>query len=58
MASEVAAHAPLAKELADRGIEVQVVGDAGEVVSIQGAIHSAGRDARDLGAQTSRGAGG
>ena len=48
VASEVGAHAPLAKELADRGIEVQVVGDAGEVGYIQGAIHSAWRVARDL----------
>jgi 2,4-dienoyl-CoA reductase-like NADH-dependent reductase (Old Yellow Enzyme family)/thioredoxin reductase len=48
VASEVGAHAPLAKELADRGIEVQVVGDAGEVGYIQGAIHSAWRIARDL----------
>lgn len=48
VASEVGAQAPLAKELADRGIEVQVVGDAGELGYIQGAIHSAWRVARDL----------
>ena len=48
VASEVGASAPLAKELADRGVPVQVVGDAGEVGYIQGAIHSAWRVARDL----------
>lgn len=48
VASEVAASAPLAKELADRGVPVQVVGDASEVGYIQGAIHSAWRVARDL----------
>lgn len=48
VASEVGARAPLAKELADRGVPVQVVGDAGEVGYIQGAVHSAWRVARDL----------
>lgn len=48
VASEVTPDAPLAKEIADRGIAVQVVGDAGEVGYIQGAIHSAWRVVRDL----------
>jgi 2,4-dienoyl-CoA reductase-like NADH-dependent reductase (Old Yellow Enzyme family) len=48
VASEVGAEAPLAKDLADRGVPVQVVGDAGEVGYIQGAIHSAWKVARDL----------
>lgn len=41
VASEVEPGAPLAKELADRGVAVDVVGDAAEVGYIQGAIHSA-----------------
>lgn len=48
VASEVEAGAPLEKELRDRGIEVEVVGDAGEVGYIQGAIHSAWRVAAAL----------
>ena len=48
VASEVSSGAPLAKELADRGVAVEVVGDAGEVGYIQGAVHSAWRVARDL----------
>ena len=48
VASEVRAEAPLAKQLADRGVAVEVVGDAGEVGYIQGAIHSAWRVAEGL----------
>ncbi|HWJ67168.1 MAG TPA: FAD-dependent oxidoreductase [Nocardioides sp.] len=48
IASEVTSHAPLEKELIDRGIDVKVVGDAGDVGYIQGAIHSAWRVARGL----------
>ncbi|GAB2856439.1 oxidoreductase [Nocardioides pacificus] len=48
VASEVAAGAPLAKDLADRGIAVEIVGDAAEVGYIQGAIHSAWGVARGL----------
>ncbi len=48
VASEVEAAAPLAKQLADRGIPVDVVGDASDVGYIQGAIHSAWRVANTL----------
>ncbi|WP_127784138.1 FAD-dependent oxidoreductase [Rhodococcus sp. X156] len=41
VASNVSAGAPLEAELTARGIEVHVVGDAGSVGYIQGAIHSA-----------------
>lgn len=48
VASEVRSGAPLAKELADRGIAVEIVGDAAEVGYIQGAVHSAWKVAREL----------
>jgi NADPH-dependent 2,4-dienoyl-CoA reductase/sulfur reductase-like enzyme len=48
VASDVRSGAPLAEGLQDRGISVEVVGDAGEVGYIQGAVHSAWRVARDL----------
>lgn len=48
VASYVEAGAPLADDLRARGLDVHVVGDAGEVDYIQGAIHSAWRVARDL----------
>ena len=48
VASEVSSGAPLAKELADRGVAVEVVGDADEVGYIQGAVHSAWQVARHL----------
>ncbi|MDF1604096.1 FAD-dependent oxidoreductase [Nocardioides sp. YIM 152315] len=48
VASEVASGAPLADELTERGVAVEVVGDAAEVGYIQGAIHSAWRVARTL----------
>lgn len=41
VASGVSAAAPLADELARRGVEVRVVGDAGAVDYIEGAMHSA-----------------
>lgn len=48
VASEVTSGAPLAAELADRGLQVEVVGDATEVGYIQGAIHTAWQVARAL----------
>jgi 2,4-dienoyl-CoA reductase-like NADH-dependent reductase (Old Yellow Enzyme family) len=48
VAGEVRAGAPLAEVLRDRGIEVHVVGDAGEVGYIEGAIHSAWRVGRAI----------
>jgi 2,4-dienoyl-CoA reductase-like NADH-dependent reductase (Old Yellow Enzyme family) len=48
VASEVRSGAPLAEALTDRGVTVEVVGDAAEVGYIQGAIHSAWRIARDV----------
>lgn len=48
VASEVSSGAPLAEDLANRGVEVEVVGDAAEVGYIQGAVHSAWRIARAL----------
>lgn len=48
VASHVESGAPLAEDLQGRGLEVHVVGDAGEVGYIQGAIHSAWRVARAL----------
>ncbi|MFD7075011.1 FAD-dependent oxidoreductase [Nocardioides sp. NPDC059952] len=48
VASHVESGAPLADDLQARGLEVHVVGDAGEVGYIQGAIHSAWRVARAL----------
>ncbi|WP_244928831.1 FAD-dependent oxidoreductase [Nocardioides sp. W7] len=48
VASEVTSGAPLAEQLADRGVTVEVVGDAAEVGYIQGAVHSAWRVARTL----------
>ena len=48
IATEVVPDASLAKEIVDRGVPVQVVGDAGEIGYIQGAIHSAWRVVRDL----------
>ncbi|WP_220451257.1 FAD-dependent oxidoreductase [Nocardioides dongkuii] len=48
VASEVTSGAPLAQQLADRGIAVEVVGDAAEVGYIQGAVHTAWRVAREL----------
>jgi NADPH-dependent 2,4-dienoyl-CoA reductase/sulfur reductase-like enzyme len=47
VAGEVRPGAPLADALRARGVEVHVVGDAGEVGYIEGAIHSAWRVARD-----------
>jgi 2,4-dienoyl-CoA reductase-like NADH-dependent reductase (Old Yellow Enzyme family) len=48
VAGEVRAGAPLADMLDARGVEVHVVGDAGEVGYIEGAIHSAWRVARAI----------
>ncbi len=48
VASYVEAGAPLADDLRARGLDVHVVGDAGEVGYIQGAVHSAWRVARAL----------
>jgi hypothetical protein len=48
VAGEVHAGAPLADALQARGVEVHVVGDAGEVGYIEGAIHSAWRVAGAL----------
>lgn len=48
VASEVGSGAPLADGLKARGVDVEIVGDAGEVGYIQGAIHSAWRVARAL----------
>ena len=48
VASYVEPGAPLADDLRARGLDVHVVGDAGEVGYIQGAIHSAWRVARSL----------
>lgn len=48
VASEVRAAAPLAGQLRARGLEVVVVGDAGEVGYIEGAVHSAWRAARAI----------
>ena len=47
-AGDVRAGAPLADALRDRGVEVHVVGDAGEVGYIEGAIHSAWRVGRAI----------
>lgn len=48
VAAEVHPGAPLADDLRRRGVEVQVVGDAGEVAYIEGAIRSAWRVGREL----------
>ncbi len=48
VASYVEAGAPLADDLRALGLDVHLVGDAGEVGYIQGAIHSAWRVARTL----------
>jgi 2,4-dienoyl-CoA reductase-like NADH-dependent reductase (Old Yellow Enzyme family) len=48
IADEVRAGAPLADMLQARGVEVHVIGDAGEVGYIEGAIHSAWRVARAI----------
>ncbi|MFD1247422.1 FAD-dependent oxidoreductase [Nocardioides ginsengisoli] len=48
VASYVEAGAPLADDLRARGLDVHVVGDAGDVGYIQGAIHSAWSVARTL----------
>ncbi|NPC98191.1 FAD-dependent oxidoreductase [Nocardioides sp. zg-DK7169] len=48
VASEVSSGAPLAEELTALGIKTEVVGDAGDVGYIQGAIHSAWRVAATL----------
>ncbi|MGH9227253.1 MAG: FAD-dependent oxidoreductase [Acidimicrobiales bacterium] len=48
VAGEVRAGAPLAEALRERGVEVRVVGDAGEVGYIEGAIHSAWRVGRAI----------
>ena len=48
VASYVEAGAPLADDLLARGLDVHVIGDAGEVGYIQGAIHSAWRVACTL----------
>ncbi|WP_235737911.1 FAD-dependent oxidoreductase [Nocardioides alcanivorans] len=45
-AADTHAGAPLAEELAAAGVSVEVVGDAGEVNYIEGAIHSAWKFAR------------
>jgi 2,4-dienoyl-CoA reductase-like NADH-dependent reductase (Old Yellow Enzyme family) len=47
-AGDVRAGAPLADALRDQGVEVHVVGDAGEVGYIEGAIHSAWRVGRAI----------
>lgn len=48
VATDVRAQAPLAVALRGRGVDVHVVGDAGEVGYIEGAVHSAWRVAADL----------
>lgn len=48
VASHVMPGTPLADDLRSLGLDVHVVGDAGEVGYIQGAIHSAWRVARQL----------
>ncbi|HET8993761.1 MAG TPA: NAD(P)/FAD-dependent oxidoreductase [Rhodococcus sp. (in: high G+C Gram-positive bacteria)] len=48
VASGVSAAAPLADQLADSGLDVRVVGDAGSVDYIEGAIHSAWKVAAEL----------
>ncbi|WP_016933638.1 oxidoreductase [Rhodococcus sp. R1101] len=48
VASGVSAAAPLAEELAGSGIDVRVVGDAGRVDYIEGAVHSAWKVATEL----------
>jgi|Tabmets5t2r1_1033131.scaffolds.fasta_scaffold06899_2 nucleoside-diphosphate-sugar epimerase len=48
IADAVRAGAPLADMLQARGVEVHVIGDAGEVGYIEGAIHSAWRVARAI----------
>jgi NADPH-dependent 2,4-dienoyl-CoA reductase/sulfur reductase-like enzyme len=48
IAGDVHPGAPLADQLRAHGIEVHVVGDAGEVGYIEGAVHSAWRVARSL----------
>ncbi len=48
VASGVSAAAPLADELARAGVDVRVVGDAGEVDYIEGAMHSAWKVATEI----------
>ncbi|WP_068165287.1 FAD-dependent oxidoreductase [Rhodococcus phenolicus] len=48
VASGVSAAAPLADRLADSGLDVRIVGDAGEVDYIEGAVHTAWKVATDL----------
>ncbi|MGN0122872.1 MAG: FAD-dependent oxidoreductase, partial [Rhodococcus sp. (in: high G+C Gram-positive bacteria)] len=48
VASGVSAAAPLAEELAGSGVDVRVVGDAGRVDYIEGAVHSAWKVATEL----------
>ncbi len=48
VASEVRADSSFAEELTARGLRVEVVGDAAEVGYIEGAIHGAGKVAREL----------
>lgn len=48
VASGVSAAAPLADRLAGSGLDVRIVGDAGEVDYIEGAVHTAWKVATDL----------
>lgn len=48
VATDVRPRAPLADSLRERGVDVRVVGDAGEVGYIEGAVHSAWRVAAAL----------
>ncbi|MFZ2528162.1 MAG: FAD-dependent oxidoreductase [Rhodococcus sp. (in: high G+C Gram-positive bacteria)] len=48
VASGVSAAAPLADRLADSGLDVRIVGDAGEVDYIEGAVHTAWKVATDI----------
>ncbi|NLV79811.1 MAG: FAD-dependent oxidoreductase [Rhodococcus sp.] len=48
VASGVSAAAPLADRLADSGLDVRVVGDAGKVDYIEGAVHTAWKVATDI----------